>query len=120
MTEPVAKARGALVARLRRRAPSFPWLTSLVCACVLWASAPSSGWRDGLANVLIYWAMLLFLGFLGALLLPGWISYIVRHNQPENVINEIRVAQVVMILAVALLWGWTPATLPGDPGDRYP
>ncbi|MHB1244308.1 MAG: hypothetical protein ACYC1P_13060, partial [Gaiellaceae bacterium] len=62
--------------------------------------------------------MLVFLGFAGAALLPGWIAYVVRHDQPEEVINEVRVAQVVMILAAVGLWGWTPTWLPGDPGDR--
>jgi hypothetical protein len=64
--------------------------------------------------------MLMFLGFLGALVLPGLIAYVIKHDEPEGVINAVRVAQAVMILAIVLLWGWTPDSLPGDPGDRYP
>jgi len=67
---------------------------------------------------LAYLLMLGVLGIVGGLILASVIGYVVSHDDPDKIINTARLTQVVMILAVVWLWGWTPSQLPGDPGDR--
>lgn len=119
MNDPSARA-PRFFARWRRRSPTFPWATALVGAAILIASAPPSGWREGASNFIFYWLVLLFLGFVGAVLLTTSLAYVITRDDPEEIINSVRVAQVVMILAIVGLWGWTPTWLPSDPGDRSP
>ena len=114
-------SRRALFARWKRRSPSFPWITSVVGAAILTASAPPSGVREGISYFLSYWGMVVVLGFIGGLIFASVIGYVVSHDDPDKIINAARLTQVVMILAVVWLWGWAPSQLPGDPGDRgYP
>ncbi len=120
-TAPASPARHTLLQRWRRRSPTFPWITAVVGAAILTAAAPPSGVREGIWHFATYWLMLIFAGFIGVLILEPVIGYVLRHDDPEEIINGVRLAQVVMILFVVLMWGWEPSKdFPSDPGDRYP
>lgn len=120
--EPTTPLKPRVVAGWRRRRSTFPWITAVVGAAILTASASPSGIREGVASFVVAWVLLVVSGFVGALLLPGLLSYFVKGGgDPEDVIDAIRVAQITMTLVVLVLWrSGLPTPLPSDPGDRSP
>jgi hypothetical protein len=115
---PASSARHTFLQRWRRRPPTFPWITSVVGAAILTAAASPSGVREGGWYFMAYWLILIFVAFIGLLILPYVFAYFLLHDEPEEIINGARLAQVVMILCVVWMWGWEPSKdLPVDPGD---